>query len=289
MKLRNGGLFAAFSETWAFLLRRRFFFQFLFESLEYWIFSRFRDLSSTVISQYRLNNFSERRMVYASFDRESLIRDHVLAQLRFFHEKGYSIVFVTTSERFDKRALELVSPYIALAIHRKNEGYDFGSYRVGFSALSEEKDGSYSLVMMNDSCLGPNYDFTPQLTKMDQDEGAVWGVTKSLEIAPYIQSYFFHFGRKLSESGVLVGYFGRLRWLNDKWAIVRFLEIGGSKWLRSKGVPLRALVDPENDSSLRKKMDALSVTDPTLDSIAADLVRDGKLPLTKRKHGMVAS
>jgi hypothetical protein len=110
----------------------------------------------------------------------------------------------------------------------------------------------------------------------------VYGITKSYEIAEYLQSYFLHFsGGLLPEA--LDGYMKRIRILNSKWAVVRFLEIGLSRWLRTRGIALKALVDPREEP-VASLMRQRNVTDPVLEPVAALLRDQGILPFYKRSN-----
>jgi lipopolysaccharide biosynthesis protein len=89
-------------------------------------------------------------------------------------------------------------------IHRENEGYDFASYKLVYRPIGEAIHSTplpESLILMNDSCLGPFGDLQGITDKMIASHDAVFGITKSYEIAAHLQSYFYHFGRDRAVSG----------------------------------------------------------------------------------------
>lgn len=289
-KLRKQGPKRALLRLMEFLIRRRFFLQFLLESAEYEIISRFRSEHGNVIGCWDNKDAANsknanRFLVYVSYDAESGIQSHVVEQLRFFRDADYRIIFVSTSPHFSEAARGEILPFVETMIHRKNKGYDFLSYKLGVRQIVSDVGTMRSFILMNDSCTGPLFDFRPALDEMVRDETVVYGITKSDEITEYIQSYFIHFGGALVRKGIFSGYVDRIRMLNSKWAIVRFLEIGGSRWLRKNEVVLKALVDTKNPAVsdvLRK----FQITEPTRDPAASEFIRMGLLPFKKRKHGM---
>jgi hypothetical protein len=268
-----------------FLVRRKFLLGFLIESVEYQLTSRFRGVGATLISEPKAELIqSDRVLVYASYDVNSLIQVHVLDQLRAFHSCGYEIVFVTTSPELPGDAVLTLDAYCKRIIHRQNRGYDFCSWKLGLERAAFETSSLRSLVVMNDSCYGPFFEIDGILSSMRAAPDTVYGLTKSLEISPYIQSYFYHFGAELLKNGLVEGFFSRVRILNSKWTIVRFLEIGSSAWLRSRRIPFKALVDPE-EPGIQDLMNQFDITDPVVKPVARIWI-DRKLnPFYKRSNG----
>ncbi len=268
-----------------FLIRRKFLIGFLIESVEYQLMSRFRSVGATLISEPKSELIqSDRVLIYASYDANSLIQGHVLDQLMAFHACGYEIVFVTTSPELPGDAVRTLNAYCKRIIHRQNRGYDFCSWKLGLERAAFETSSLRSLVVMNDSCYGPFFEIEGILSSMRAAQDTVYGLTKSLEISPYIQSYFYHFGAELLKNRLVDDFFSRVRILNSKWAIVRFLEIGSSAWLRSRRIPIKALVDPK-DRMVRDIMSQFETTDPVVKPVARIWI-DRKLnPFYKRSNG----
>ncbi len=276
------GFWGLFTEVVGFLIRRRFFLGFIFESIEYQFFSRLRNIDLTLIRTLKQQPITASKvLLYASYDSNSVIQPHVVDQLSFFSQAGYQIVWVSTSNEVSVFEFNKIHDFVKIALLRSNEGYDFASWRLGYELVKDLKIDS--LIMMNDSCLGPAFDFTPLLQRMEILEDVAYGITKSYEIAPYLQSYFIHFGRKLIESGLVRRYFNRIRILKSKWGIVRFFEIGGSQFLENAGIELRALVDPK-DAKVATVMSELKLTDPVRDPAGKKWVELGLNPFWKRSN-----
>ncbi len=281
-EMKAHGLKGAVLLTLAFLKRRRFFLQFVSEWIEYEFTSRKRSLSRTVIEVLKTDPLtSSKILLYASFDSKSIILPHVIQQLDFFNSEGYQIVWVSTSPEVNPDEFEKIKAFVDIAIHRKNEGYDFASWAVGYLFTGGAQISS--LVLMNDSCLGPEFDFHPLLSKMESEPRAVYGISKSYEIAEYIQSYFLHFGDHTIQTGVVTKYFSRIRILNSKWGIVRFFEIGGSKFLLKEGIPIKSLVDPK-DPKVFEVMSWYQLGDPVKDPAGKEWIKRGLSPFYKRSN-----
>ncbi len=282
--LENQGPKVAAAKVLDFLARRRVFLGFLFESIEYHVISRFRDLDATRIQSWTFSSLpSGRVLIYVSFDAHSEIRPPVIEQLEAFQRLGYQTIFVSTSPQLGPSQLDSLRNSCHMVIHRKNLGYDFCSWKLGYQALSTDRGAIESLILMNDSCFGPSFDLQNVLQQMRQAPGAVFGITKSYEIDEYIQSYFFHFGKDLLRTALVDRFFDRIRILNSKWAIVRYFEIGSSRFFRRRRVPLLALVDPR-EPRIAEIMKRHSQTDPVVDPVGKIWNELGISPFYKRSN-----
>jgi hypothetical protein len=284
LKTENGEMHTIRFMT-RFLLRRKFFLEFIYEGFEFYILSHFRDLGSTINKIYKRDSLGtfEKLMIYASFDKNSVIQPFVIEQLKGFYQCGYKIVFVSTSPEFTENDCSLISEYTNLVIHRKNIGYDFGSWKVGYDCVESELKNVKSLIIMNDSCLGPYCDLGPLVTRMQSAKNCVYGNSKSYEITEYIQSYFYHFGESVIEKNLHKKFFDRIRILNSKWCIVRFLEIGSSRMFKKQGIPLKALIDPV-DPIIKREMDLSNRTEPMGDPLGKKWIELKLTPFYKRSN-----
>lgn len=282
MTLQTDGLLTTLQNVYEFMIRRWFGIQFLAEAFEYHVLAKGRSIPGTLIKKIEIKPLHEpRALIYVSYDRNSLMQEHVVCQLQFFFEQKYDIIFVTTSPAIVEAEMTKIRPFCAQILHRQNIGYDFASYALGFEALRSKVKTLESLVVMNDSCTGPHFDFTPLLNQMISSADVVYGLTKSLEIVEHIQSYFYHFGAGLNASGITESFFSRIRILNSKWGIVRYLEIGSSVFMSRQGVSLRALIDPAQPDT-RILMKEHSLTEPTREPLATRWIEERRLPFKKR-------
>jgi lipopolysaccharide biosynthesis protein len=284
LRVKKQGIGALFSESFFFLLRRKFFLQFLFESFEYHVLASFRDSQATVQNILKHDPITAKRVVlYVSFDAQSRIAEHVVKQLTAFQGQGYQSVFVSTSPEISENDLNKIKNLVSICVLRKNEGYDFASWKVAYSFIAEQAKNLESLVLMNDSCLGPEYDLTETLSLMRSESDVVYGISKSEEIAEHIQSYFYHFGATVLKQVFSHEFFKRIRVVHSKWAVVRYFEIGGSTFLIKNGVKLKALVD-STSPMVKEKMIEAGLTEPTREPLASEWVRLRMSPFYKRSN-----
>lgn len=298
--LRQQGPLVAATELWGFLWRHWFLLQFGWHWFEFNVVAPRRRALATI---RRVTDWSPTRvegegghvLLFASFDPLGEVQAHVVAQLAAYHAIGFRTVFVTTSPSFDLRAEAAVRPYCLAALHRRNVGIDFGSWLAAYEWLHGIPGGAEllstadSALLANDSCYGPFHPMGPFLEHMRAAPEVVYGITRSLEIRPYLQSYFLHFGRALVARGVFRAFMTEcVRLLGTKAAVARFLEVGGSAFLDARGVELRALVDAavEPARSILARHDLL---DPIRDPAGREFLELGLTPFHKRSNDRTAT
>lgn len=295
---RQQGGRAAFAKVLEMVWRRRLFLQFASEWMEFHLIAPRRSALATVRSvtagAVPLDAATRPHLLlYSSFDPRSRVGEHVQAQVQAYHAAGFCTVFTTTSDELPPAELEKLAPYCAVMMHRRNIGIDFGSWKAGYDWLHSTADGTAYLdkvetvLLANDSCYGPFADLAPFIATMRDAPNAVYGMTRSLEISPYLQSYFLHFGRNVVARGLFARYMRYVRLLRTKLGVGRFLEIGGSTFLEAHGVPLRAFVDAA-DEPVRTILRQYDLTDPIRDPAGRVFLEMGLTPFHKRSNDLFA-
>ena len=289
--LANDGWHGALTTSVKFLIRRKFFLQFAAETFEYQVLSRFRPLGSTLIELHPTSQkpCMNRWAFYVTYSQNSQIAGYVINQVKALSESGYEVLLISSSPQIPDHEIQKVSPFCRAVLHRQNRGYDFASWATGYQVASENPAWAASLkeaesvILMNDSCFGPYQPLGPILERMRAARAAVFGISKCYELGEYIQSYFMHFGSELIKKGVLADYIRRIRILHTKWGIVRFFEIGGSRWLNSQGFELMALVDPR-EPEIAQLLTEFSESDPVRDPVGKALIERKLSPFHKRSN-----
>jgi rhamnosyltransferase len=270
-----------------FLIRRNGGFSLLFEWVDYQLISYFRSIKKTVVAIYNpkgaIKN-DQSWVLYSSFDSDSQISSHVLAQVREFARRGFSVMFISTSPRLDDRAREKLSDHCKVIIHRKNIGHDFGSWKTGYLLVKPWLKRDSIIILSNDSCFGPYHSLEGLFGVMTTYPDSVVGISKSYLIEEHIQSYFLAFGVSVVRAGIFDRYMERIRLLSTKEAIVRFYEVGGSAFLRKRGISLRSLIDP-SVGIVAQLTQNLNCDNALKDPIGRELVERGLSPFYKRSNG----
>lgn len=175
---------------------------------------------------------SPRVAVVAHFDPASRFGPSVTAFAHALAEVGFLPVVVTTSpEPPDTRGL----PPSAVVVARPNRGYDFGSWAAGLRLLPTARRAA-EIILANDSMVGPFAPLGDLMSRAAASRADVWAATSSLQVAPHLQSYLLRFAPGLLARPELVEFFGGIRHLDNKVAIVRRYELGLTRVIRRAGL-----------------------------------------------------
>jgi lipopolysaccharide biosynthesis protein len=178
-----------------------------------------------------------RALIMAHYDRDGLVDPHVLYSLKAYRSAFSHITFVSVS------ADRLPAGYESLAdtfIKRDNIGYDFGSWKAGFNALTA-KDQFVEIVFVNDSIYGPFFDIEHVLLSPNIKDADFWGLTSSHELAWHIQSFFFAMRRGLLSCGAAQQWWDSVRPLERKDEIINRYEIPMADHFLQQGRATRAV------------------------------------------------
>jgi lipopolysaccharide biosynthesis protein len=132
---------------------------------------------------------SHRYAVYVTYDRRSLVADYVVTQVAALAALGYRILFISTSPKLPGDEAAKVLHFTWKVLHRRNIGYDFGSYKDGIRLIGS-MDKVDSLILMNDSCYGPLFDLAGIEQRAQANGPNILGVTDGWWKDYHLQSYF---------------------------------------------------------------------------------------------------
>jgi rhamnosyltransferase len=178
--------------------------------------------------------------VFAHFDPQDKVDDYVLYYLRELKRVADSIQFVTTSElcAAERRKVEELGVNF---MQRKNEGYDFYSFKLGIEAIGVSRFDQ--LIVCNDSVYGPLSDLATVLAEMRSRNAKFWGLTNSHDYQHHLQSYFLVFAGDALQSQAFKNFWGSVQILDNKVEIIRRYEVGLSQSMAAAGFPPEALAE----------------------------------------------
>jgi rhamnosyltransferase len=101
--------------------------------------------------------------IFAHYDRDGIVDQHVLHYLKALKDCGFATVFVTASP-IDEASRTEVGRHCIDCIERENVGHDFGSWPAGLARWRDRVSGR--LLLANDSVYGPLLPLKPQLDRM---------------------------------------------------------------------------------------------------------------------------
>jgi lipopolysaccharide biosynthesis protein len=179
---------------------------------------------------------------FSSFDRDSIVSDYIFYYLRQLRESGFDIVFISTSPSMSQLDLKRLQEIVAFVVHRANLGYDFYSWKIGMM-VRPPAEKTQRVLLANDSVFGPVFPIDSFLSRMQDCDLDMVGITDSWWISYHVQSYFLYFSQKVVESGFLQRFFNDVRVLSSKTDIINQYEIGISKKLARERFTIGALVE----------------------------------------------
>lgn len=169
--------------------------------------------------------------VMAHFDPEGVVAPHVRRHIAALGEVA-RVVVVSTAALRPKQEEWLRAN--AELVRRENHGYDFFSYREGL--LNAGGLESYdSVVVCNDSFVGPLLPYRGILAEMAERPVDFWGLTRSAEVADHVQSFFLAFTPRVASSPAFTRFWQRMTPLSDRGQVILRYELGLSKALRDAG------------------------------------------------------
>lgn len=170
---------------------------------------------------------------FCSYDRESTVRESVFHYLNELALAGFNIVFISSSDTVSDTDLRKLSSYCIRIISRENKGYDFYSWKTGL-----EKYPQYTahagLLLTNDSILGPFFSITDIISRLENHDADIVGMTECFRFYPHLQSYFLYCKKSVIVSKEFISFFNRVDVLEFKKAIIRKYEIGFSRSLKRR-------------------------------------------------------
>lgn len=186
--------------------------------------------------------------VFSHFDPDGVVAPHVRRYVQELSGAVDRTVIVSTAE--------LAGPeHAALADHgelivRENTGYDFYSWKVGLERVGDWA-GYDRVVLANDSAVGPLRPMEEILRIGPECPADFWGMTRSQEVLPHVQSWFLVFERAALERPELVGFWRDMVPVSERQSVVVQYELGLSTLLLEAGLHQGAFLRPTQAQFVR--------------------------------------
>jgi 2-polyprenyl-3-methyl-5-hydroxy-6-metoxy-1,4-benzoquinol methylase len=193
---------------------------------------------------------------------------------------GFDTVFISTSASISESDLKKLAGYCIRIISRENRGYDFFSWKVGLEQYSHYHEHA-GLLLANDSVYGPLFDFGDIITRLENIDADIVGMTDSYRYYPHLQSYFLYCKNPVVLSKEFINFFDQVEALQLKNAVIRKYEVGFSK-IMGKQFRLAALYSLEDmlDQAVYLERPKSGI-DPTV-RLWKSLITKFKFPFLKR-------
>jgi hypothetical protein len=181
----------------------------------------------------------DRLCLFAHWDRDGVVDDHVLYYLERIADLGFVTDFITSSNDFEAASLGRVRKRCRRVLLKLDQGRDFGSWRA--AAADPIAFGEYEgLLLANDSVFGPFHDLGPIVDSMALNSLSLSGLTDSHEIAHHVQSYFLYLPRPTLVSPMFGAFWRGIDPTWNKAQVVEHCELGLSQQIVQGGGTLRA-------------------------------------------------
>lgn len=193
------------------------------------------------------NKSTNRLVLFSTYNTDGKIKESLLFYLAKLKELKTDIVLIDTSPSSIPEEIEKTKPFLRQYIWRENLGYDFGSWKVGFSEIGDWKKYN-QIIITNDSIFGPIYPLAPIFEKFDSLEIDVWGLTDSYELSYHLMSYFLVFQNKIIQSKEFENFWNSMVFFPTTWKkfLILSYEIGGTKYWKKHNFKTNTYIKFEN-------------------------------------------
>jgi len=184
----------------------------------------------------------EKYLIFAHYHSDGFIRKDIINFLNESKKYFNKIIFVST--KVNQKELKKISRKIKV-IKRKNIGYDFYSYKIGWEYLNKILGYNFDnkkLYFGNSSVLFINpKKIINSLNKINIKKNEFWGISRSLEMTDHVQSYFFFFSASLFKNKNILNWWKKIKPLNIHYKIILKYELGLSKLMIRNNVKLNSI------------------------------------------------
>ncbi len=212
-------------------------------------------------------------VLFMHFDSSGRVRQQLLDYMLDYAGNGYTIVFVTNSEKLLPAAVARLKEICAAIIVRRNIGYDFGAWRDAIAKLGLPRADTEEVILANDSVFGPLTPIGDVLRRINYNKADVWGLTESWQVRYHLQSFFLAFGPAALRAEVFGKFWSRVWPVPSKTYIVRTYEIGVTQAMVKGGLrcqavwPYEALVKAVDGQSFEALIEASETNAGKIDPI----------------------
>lgn len=195
---------------------------------------------------------TNRAIVFAGFNEDSLISDNVVKYLTELRKFSDYIIFVNDNKIIPSE-LKKIKNFVDVVICKPHKEYDFGSYKIGYFYLKENGilDQVKNLLFCNDSVIYNGEPLDDVMIKSEEHDAygltiASYGYAKNKEseyyklYKPHIQSYYVQISSVIANSDYFYKFIKSIKNENDKHEIIINYEMGLSEVIKQNGYKLNS-------------------------------------------------
>ena len=203
-------------------------------------------VTDAVLMHWRDPNFQPSRerpiVLLAHFSANNRFRDDLFPLIDEYRRFADVIVVSSASGlRRHPRTLHRLRQRCAAIVIRRNQGYDFGSWRAALNLHRQDIDQAAFLVLTNDSFWGPITPLTDLFQRLHTSTADVIGLTDDLMYEPHLSSAFIAYKPKALQCPAFGHFWDTLQIWPRKRDLVKHCEVGLPVQLRAAGLKLESL------------------------------------------------
>ncbi len=232
-----------------------------------------------------------RLCIYVTYNREKEIKEYMGYMIKSLRQYTTTIYVVCNYSEI-LSGEKYIKPYVDGIFYRENVGFDAGAYKdmlctiLGWGEVYKYDE----LILMNDSFVGPFYDWGSYFNLMKDSGCDFWGMTRNFggeyesfigKYDTHVQSYFLMLYDSVLKSSQFRAYWEELSYPKTYEETIFYFEHKLNNLLKSEGFLPMTLTDAwgltfkYNENPYRL--------------YSLELIRDYKLPVLKKKSLQIAN
>lgn len=182
-----------------------------------------------------------RLTLFVHWDKDNIIDDYVVHYLEQLSQFTDDILFISNSD-INENEQNKIKSIVKWIYKRENIGYDFMAWADGFQFLGYDTILKYDeVIMANDSCYAPLFDFKELFDKINQSDFDLVGITDNYELDYHLQSFFIIFKKKVILSDVFQKFWADIDIKESKYQLINDYEVGLTQALLKEGFKIEAI------------------------------------------------
>lgn len=178
--------------------------------------------------------------LYVHYAASGTVSAMVRRQLEAYRALGFRTVFITMAPTLPPEDWEAVRQRVALVVHRRNYGLDFGAWKDLLDEALRRWPAPEELLLVNDSVLGPLHPLEPAVATLRAGGNGLFGMLESLQGGPHLQSWFL-LARGRAAVDDVADFLRHLRLTASKWLLIQRAELSLGRHMLARGHRVAAL------------------------------------------------
>jgi len=195
-----------------------------------------------VFDQVNTSYDNHKKLLFlAGFSNQYTLLNYQKHYVQTFQKAGFYVIYILASDEPENLVATLSDA--DRIILRRNFGYDFGSWATAMQLCQHEMLMAESIIIANDSMIGPIAPIEQLLEKIEQSASELWAITDSQDRKYHFQSYFWGLKKKSNQFLPVIDafFFYRYALPKDKEDAINQYEVEALSFFKSRGLNIDIL------------------------------------------------